>query len=237
MERRERWLSLNAVVRKSIKDLITSTLGATTPLARSAAAQVIAKVGAIEIAPGKNQWPELLSGLFGVISRGDLPEGPRASALTALGYLLEELDAYADSPLSQPEVDAALTNICGCVHAPAGAPALPLVIQRAAIDALFNTLPFVAANFEAANERDSIMFSVCSATQTSDGKVRESAFSCIERIAELYYDALGPYMKVLADLTAAAAKGADENAATHALGFWSEVRGGGGGARTLPRRC
>lgn len=229
-------------MRKSIKDLITATLGASTPLARAAAAQVIAKVGAIEIQPGNNEWPELLGGLFGVISRVDLPEGPRASALTALGYLLEELDAYTDSPLSQPEVDCALTTICACVHVPAGAPPLPLHIQRAAVEALYNTLPFVAANFanDRANERDSIMFAICSATQCPDTKVRESAFQCIERIAELYYDYVGPYMKVLADLTAAAAKGADENVATHALGFWSEVRGRkrwqlkGGGGVLLP---
>jgi len=200
---------------------VTATIGASGELARKAAAQVIAKIAFIEITPERNGWPGLLPGLVGTAMRADLPPEPRATALTALGFTLEELDAYDASPLEQPDVDSALTVICSSMQL-----AAPRAMQVAAGAAMLNTLPFVSANFEEearAPERDAIMMAVCTATTSEDIDTKRLAFACLEKAAELYYAYLGSYMKVLADLTAQAARHADEAVATSALGFWTEI--------------
>ncbi len=141
-----------------------------------------------------------------MLMNATVPEVPRAAALTALGYVLEELDAYEESPFEQATVDQVLTVICSSM-----APAAPASVQQAAVVAMCNALPFVSANFSDAArtaERDSIMQAVCGATQSPHLPVREASFMCIEKIAELYYDHLAPYMEALAGLTFAAAKSA-----------------------------
>lgn len=220
-ERRARWTSLPLPERKVVKDLVTATLSSASRLAGLAAAQVISKIGAAEILPDSNTWPELLPGLFSFAESAALPVDARAAALTTLGYLLEELDRHAESPLQQADVDRCLTVVCGSMAAGAPPP-----IALAAAKAMFNALPFVATNFDDAHsaERDSIMTAVCGASQLPAAlPTREVAFQCIERIAELYYDKLSPYMATLAQLTFTAAKGTEENVATGALGFWAEI--------------
>lgn len=158
-------------------------------------------------------------GLVGTAARADIADGPREASLKALGYLLEELDEYDESPLSQQEVDAALTAICGCM-AQSSTP-----VQLAAVCAMFDTLPFVAENFEDAHaaERNAIMMAICSATQNDDQRIKISAFQCIGRIAQIYYDRIADYVKVLAELTATAARSKDSDLSCAALEFWNEI--------------
>ena len=208
LERKSRWSGLAAHERGAIKDLVTRTLLSQSVSAGRVAAQVIAKIGAIEIQPDANSWPELLPGLFSIVENQSLGVAPRAAALTTLGYLLEELDVYDESPLEQAEVDRFLT----VVHS-AMAVGSPQPVQLAAVKAMLNALPFVATNFEDshAQERNSIMAAICAASQlpcTLD--VREVSFECITKVAELYYDHLDPYMATLAPLTFAAAAGQEE---------------------------
>jgi len=175
-------------VRTNIKDNVANSIFAVTPLARLVTPQVIAKIGAIDIQPGEgnNQWPNLVMGLVSTAARADVPEGPREASLRALGFLLEALDEYDESPLLQHEVDAALTAITGCMAQ------VSVPVQRAATAALYDALPFVAKSFEDAQreERNAIMMAVCTATQVEDSSVKYDAFQCISRIAELYYDYL-----------------------------------------------
>ena len=218
-KRREKWQQIEPGVRKVVKDNVANSIFAAGPLARLVTPQVIAKIGVIEIKPGDNQWPDLVMGLVGTAARADLADGPREASLKALGFLLEELDEYEESPLLQNEVDAALTAVCGCM----GHGSVP--VQRAAVNALYDALPFVAQNFEDDHqaERNAIMMAVCSATQVEDADVKRSAFECISRIAELYYDHLADYMKVLAELTATAARSKDEKISCNALDFWAQL--------------
>ena len=229
--RRARWLSINPETRKVIKDNVANSIFARTPLARLVTPQVIAKIGAIEIQPGhdelgapRNQWPDLVMGLVMTAARADLDEGPREASLRGLGFLLEALDEYDESPLLQNEVDAALNSITNCM-AQAGAASVSVSVQRAATSALYDALPFVAQNFEDEHraERNAIMMAVCTATQVDDAAVKLGAFQCISRIAELYYDFLEDYMKVLAELTATAARSKDEKIAIVALDFWAQI--------------
>lgn len=198
---------------------MANSIFATGHLARLVTPQVISKIGVIEIQPGNNQWQDLVMGLVGTAARADIADGPREASLKALGFLLEELDEYDESPLSQQEVDAALTAICGCMAQSSTS------VQYAAVNAMYDTLPFVAENFEDAHaaERNAIMMAICSATQNESSQIKISAFQCIGRIAQIYYDRIADYIKVLAELTATAARSKDEELSCSALEFWNEI--------------
>lgn len=220
-QRQARWLSVPIPQKELIKNNVTATLGAAGELARRAAVQVIAKLGYLEITPADNKWPTLLPGLISFAVNEAYPAEARSSALTALSFLLEELDAYDESPLHQSTVDSILTAICQNM-----ALAAARALQVAATRAMLTALPFVATNFDDAgrvNERNAIMMAMCTSTTSDTADVKHTAFLCIEKTAELYYEHLGPYMKVLADLTAAGARSTDEAVAVTALGFWSEI--------------
>lgn len=99
-------------------------------------------------------------------------------------------------------------------------------LQSAAVSAMYTMLPFVALNFEEParqGERDAIMMAICTSTTSEDVEVKRKAFLCVEKTAELYYEFLKSYMKVLADLTSVAARSSDEQIAVSAIGFWSEI--------------
>lgn len=205
--------------RNGIKENVTAALGSDGELARKAAAQVVAAIGVIEIHPDGNAWPDLVAGLCGMIERPDLGEGPRAAGLMALGFLLEELDEYAECPLIETEIDSCLTAICGCLDE-----SVTVKIQRAAATAMYNTLPFIANIFEEnerENERNVLMMAICNAAELKDDEVKASCFQSIARIAELYYNQLENYMKDLAELTATAARNPDPTIVTAALDFWA----------------
>jgi len=221
-ERRERWAQLDEDIRNSIKENVTAALGSDGDLARSAAALVVSKIGVIEIHPDGNAWPDLIAGLCGMIERTDLGEGPRSAGLMALGYLLEELDEYAECPLVETEIDNCLTAICGCMDEAVGS----VKIQQAAATAMFNALPFVANIFEdpdRENERNVLMMAICNAAEAKDDEVKMLSLQSISRIAELYYAQLENYMKDLAELTATAARNPEPNIVTAALDFWAMI--------------
>jgi importin subunit beta-1 len=89
VEKSARWSNLPESVRKQVKDDLVVALAAATPLARAAAAQVVAKVGKIEI-PLK-MWPELVNGLTQTALTPSVQPGTKAASVTALGYLCEEI--------------------------------------------------------------------------------------------------------------------------------------------------
>jgi importin subunit beta-1 len=93
----------------------------------------------------------------------------------------------------------------------------------AGVVALNNSLNFAEENFGKPNERDMIMRTICESTQCTDVKVREKAFECIARVADLYYDKLTPYVDTLFQLTTQAIKTDDPSVGMQAIEFWSTV--------------
>jgi importin subunit beta-1 len=68
-------------------------------------------------------------------------------------------------------------------------------IKLAALNALYNALEFVKANFEKEVERNYIMQVVCESSACTDTRVRVSSMENLVKIAGLYYDKLVPYMQ------------------------------------------
>jgi importin subunit beta-1 len=106
-----------------------------------------------------------------------------------------------------------------------------LAIKLAATQALSNALEFVNRNFEVDAERDYIMTVICEActfqgspTETIKVlEVKEAAFMCLGRIAELYYEKLPNYISAVLEMTLAAISTQPDEVARAAIGFWHEV--------------
>jgi importin subunit beta-1 len=99
----------------------------------------------------------------------------------------------------------------------------PDEVRLAGTTALLNSLDFAATNFDNAAERDMIMRTVCEATQAKDVKIREKAFECIVRIADIYYEKLQQYVDTLFQLTTTAIQTDDPLVGMQAIEFWSTV--------------
>lgn len=97
-------------------------------------------------------------------------------------------------------------------------------VQLAAIQALLNSLEFVAENFEREGERNYIMQVVCEATQSQDVNVKVSAYECLVKIMQLYYHQMRYYMEqALFGLTVLGMRDPEQRVALQAVEFWSTV--------------
>eukprot|EP00741_Cyanophora_paradoxa_P021338 tig00021348_g20597.t1 len=206
------WVSLDAGIKAQIKGAMLTTLGSAVREARHTTAQVIAKIGAIELP--RNEWPELVNLLLGNMT-GTPSSALKQSTLEALGYVCEEIEANVLSQQSNQILTAVVQGM--------RKEETDEAVKLAATRALFNALEFVEQNFENEVERNYIMQVCCEATLATDPAVRVSAYECLVKIAALYYDKLAPYMQTLFNLTFKAIKSDDEAVGQQAVEFWSTV--------------
>jgi importin subunit beta-1 len=137
--------------------------------------------------------------------------------LQALGYMCEAMD-IDDTQEYREMVNHIISAIIHGVH-----PTGPDEIRLAAITALANSLELVHHNFEVEAERDTIMQTVCEATQAQNEKIRERSYECLTKIAELYYDKLGRYVTTIYTLSTTAIRSDTANVGMKALDFWQTV--------------
>lgn len=210
----ERWKSIPDELRLKIKDGLIRLLADDQRAVRQVSGQAIAAVGAVELPLG--MWPGLIGQLLQIINN---PEGSvplRQATLQAIGYLCES---------TLPEVLAAQSNeILTAVVSGARKEEPSPEVQLAAVNALYNSLEFVRANFEREGERNYIMQVVCEATQSPTPDVQVAAFGCLVKIMQLFYDKMRFYMeRALFGLTVLGMKHTDERVVLQAIEFWSTV--------------
>lgn len=205
------WMTMDANLRKQIKDGSLGILKSSVPIARHTSAQLVAKLGSIELP--LQEWPDLLTELLSNVTSGD--EGTMHASLECLGYLCDEL---GDSSIDQNDTNRILTAIVDGIHV-----GRPPAIRYAAITALRNSLDYVGENFKSKGERDHLMQVICEATQSTDIKTRVVSFECIATIALLYYEYLADYMAVLCDLTFKAITSDQAEVGLQSLEFWSSM--------------
>eukprot|EP00271_Cylindrocystis_brebissonii_P014951 TRINITY_DN366_c1_g1_i1.p1 TRINITY_DN366_c1_g1~~TRINITY_DN366_c1_g1_i1.p1 ORF type:complete len:871 (+),score=159.24 TRINITY_DN366_c1_g1_i1:222-2834(+) len=212
----QRWVALEQGVKAQIKSSLLVTLASDSADARRAAAQVIAKIAAIELPSG--QWPELVAGLLANMGgQAQAPPTLRESTLETLGFVCEEI-AGTDA-LAQEQVNSILTAVVQGMNQ--NEPNND--VRLAATRALYNALEFASTNFENDMERNYIMTVVCEATLCSDVRVRQAAFECLVSIASTYYDKLAPYMQDIFLITSKAARSDEEPVALQAIELWSSI--------------
>ena len=151
-----------------------------------------------------------------------MDDGIKISSLECLGFTCERLSLtlpMSTSPEIFPETtDRILTTIVDGIRANR-----PNPIRFAAAKALGNSLNFTRKNMETPVERNMIFQTICEATQSEDPLVREAAYECIVKIADIYYDKLQDYMQTLFQLTFATIRNDEEKVALQAIEFWSTL--------------
>ncbi|CCI43990.1 unnamed protein product [Albugo candida] len=206
------WFQLNQALRDQIKETSLSVLKSSETVARHTSAQLVAKLGAIEITT--QSWPNLLPTLLKNVTSE--AEGCIQATLECLGYLCDEIDD--PSSISEHDTNRILTAIVDGVRADRNPS-----VRYAAVTALRNSLEFVSSNFKRKQERDHLMQVVCEATQSPDIRTRVVAFECIATIATLYYEFLNEYMQVLCQLTFKAITEDQPEVSLQSLEFWSSM--------------
>lgn len=222
----ERWIrTVDEPSKTHVRHALLRALAAVAPEARRAAAQVIAKVAAIDVGrPGG--WDSLLTDLLSSAS-SQAEDHVKQASLEALGYTCEEA-AYGDS---MEQVLAAHSNqiltavIQGMAYpgGPASTEKSASLVRLAATVALNNTLEFASSQFEIPNERLAIVTTICEAAKAGDPLVRQAAFEGLVKVAENYYDKLHQFIRNIYELTENAIRIDIENVAMQAIEFWSTV--------------
>jgi len=211
-ERAKQWMGLPLKVRGSIKAGVVRGLNVALQEVRRACAQIIAQIARIEL-PQK-QWPELIAGLMrNVTTRSNASVLVQAS-VEAIGYVCETVDP---TYLIEKDINFVLTAIVDAMSRKD-----PQIALRGCI-AMYDTLDFFQANFNRRKESDIIMKQICVNAQSSDAAVRQRAYQCVWKVAELYYDKLKPYMQELFRLTMKSVKEDPQPVALQALEFWFTV--------------
>lgn len=205
------WMAMDTALRTQIKDGSLGVLQSNDPVARHTSAQLVAKIGSIEL-PQK-EWPTLLESLLQNVTSGS--EGCIHATLECLGYLCDELEEGA---IDEQDTNRILTAIVDGIRAER-----PPAIRLAAITALRNSLEFVSENFKRKQERDHLMQKICEATQSPDLRTRVVAYECIAAIATMYYEYLAEYMETLCKLTFNAITGDQDEVGLQSLEFWSSM--------------
>ncbi|KAL7274865.1 karyopherin Kap95 [Rhizina undulata] len=216
LEVQQKWLTQVAPeIKAQVKENSLRTLASNDNRAGTSAAQFISAIAAIELPRG--HWPELMPALVRNVGEGS--DSLKQSSLTTIGYI-------ADT--EEPELRESLTQhsnaILTAVVQGARKEETNDHVRYAAMVALGDSLEFVRSNFENDGERNYIMQVICEATQSSDTRIQQAAFGCLNRIMSLYYDKMKFYMeKALFGLTIVGMKHVEEEVAKLAIEFWCTV--------------
>ncbi|KAI0566958.1 Importin beta [Gracilaria domingensis] len=220
----ERWVrSIDENAKAHIRSNLLRALAARAPEPRRAAAQVIAKVAAMDVARGA--WDSLISDLLR--SASSLEDHVKQASLEALGYTCEEagIGDRLDDVLST-QSNQILTAVVQGMAYPGGSGSSEQsarLVRLAATNALNNTLEFARAQFEIPAERAAIVNTICEAAKSGDVQVRQAAFEGLVKVAENYYEKLSEYIRDIYTLTENAIRNDVEPVAMQAIEFWSTV--------------
>uniref|UniRef100_H2ZAY2 Importin N-terminal domain-containing protein n=1 Tax=Ciona savignyi TaxID=51511 RepID=H2ZAY2_CIOSA len=206
-QHQQRWLSLDAIARNTIRDLVLQSLG-TEETGPSSAAQVIAGIACAEIPLGL--WEDLIPRLVMSVTSSEASPKLKEAALETIGYICSDMEPEHLMVHS----DKILTAIVQGMHKDEA----NLHVKLAATNAMLNTLEFTKTNFDKASERNFIMQVICEATQVEDTKVKVVALQCLVKIMSLYYKYMEPYMgPALFAITVEAKKSPEDEQLSHVL--------------------
>jgi len=219
------WMALNPEVRGKIKANSCQALSSLQRDVQLAAAQVISKIATIELPKtgpdGRSQWEELMPLLLQcVVHPEPSAQGlaKKQASLHTIGYICEEIATLETDCLASKSNEILTAVVAGMRNEEQD-----LAVKLAATKALSNALEFASKNFEVEQERNYIMQVICEACTCASDEIKEHAYQCLCRIAELYYGKLEFYIQKLLELTIVAITTQQDNVARQAIAFWSAV--------------
>ncbi|RKP21860.1 ARM repeat-containing protein, partial [Rozella allomycis CSF55] len=218
VERREeminKWINLDASVKSQIKMGALMALGAKESMVGTTAAQVVEAIANIELP--RNEWSELVPTLVNYMSSPESDVNRKKATMEAIGFICEQFDSDAIKVYSN--------NLMTAIFQGARVEEPSSVIRKASLNALYNSLEFAEENFNHQGERDYIMKVVFEAAQSNDGEICVSAFECLVKIMQLYYEHMSGYMQAgLYKASINAMKSNNVSLALQAIEFWTTV--------------
>mmetsp|Transcript_3159 Transcript_3159/g.6379 ORF Transcript_3159/g.6379 Transcript_3159/m.6379 type:complete len:902 (-) Transcript_3159:347-3052(-) len=219
------WMALPPELRGQVKNNSTVALASGQKEVRLTSAQVISKIATIELpkvdGTGRSQWEELMPALLSYVVQPEAtPQGmaKKEAALNTIGYICEEI-AQLETDCLHSKSNEILTAVVAGMRTDEQ----DLNVKLAAVKALQNALEFASTNFQVQTERDYIMTVICEACNAPTDEVKESAYQCLCRIADLYYEQLPAYIQTLLEMSLTAIKTQSDAVARQAIAFWSSV--------------
>lgn len=209
------WIEIAQDAKNQMKSASVAALMTEDERVANQAAQLVAAIAAIELPRG--EWPELMRVIVDN-TKSDRPVHVKRASLLTIGYICEECDP------DNAQVAAQSNGILIAIVQGAQPSEPSVVVRRTALEALVNSLEFIAGNFAREGERNYIMQVVCEATTAQDAGLQAVAFGALARIMSLYYQYMGVYMeKALYGLTVNGMRSGDDRVACMAVEFWSTV--------------
>uniref|UniRef100_A0A7S0QT70 Importin N-terminal domain-containing protein n=1 Tax=Cryptomonas curvata TaxID=233186 RepID=A0A7S0QT70_9CRYP len=219
------WMGLDPQARTQIKSCSVQSLGSSHKDVRLASAQVISKIATIELpkrdATGCSQWEDLMPALLQWVVQPEASQAGMAkkeAALNTIGYICEEI-ADLETDCLQAKSNEILTAVVAGMRTEE----TDQNVKLAAVKALNNALEFASKNFDVDTERNYILQVICEACTHGSDEVKEYAYQCLSRIAELYYEKLPMYIQAILEMTLSAIQKESDAVARQAITFWTTV--------------
>jgi importin subunit beta-1 len=168
------------------------------------AAMAIAKIARIDLLDGS--WPDLLDKVDQCV-KPTSSDITREHALECLGFICEEHVDVSDK-FPQQETNRMLTSLVQGM-----ADKEHSNVCLAATRALCDALEFAFVNFEHNEERTYLMQMICEVTINHDPRIRLAAYQNLNKVLELHYRYLEPYIATIYGLTTKTFQDGDDEVA------------------------
>lgn len=216
----ERWKQVSEETRKMVKDTLLSALNSQESDVPRFAAIAISEIACVELPFGA--WPNFVEAMTQCISTGS--EVVALACLGCLGNVCERIEEVQQMIPEVPDIPDLSVNQMLSAVVKGVEPERSDAQRHAALTALNKSLTFVHKNMAVKEERDFIMNAFCGATQAQEPRVRQLAFSCLDTVADIYYEHLPDYMKNIYELTMRSMQAdPDEEVKIAAGEFWCTV--------------
>lgn len=214
-EQQARWIGLSPDSKQKIKEIAMKVLLSGDEKMTSSIPQLVSTIATIELP--MDAWPDLIPTII-ENTQSDKPTQVKRSCLLTIGYICEGADA------NDPRIIAQSNGILIAIVQGIQASEPSTQVRLTALNALINSLQFIKYNFQREGERNFIMQVVCEASQADDVELQATAFGCLSRIIQLYYQHMSLYMeKALYVLSINGMQSSNERVACMAIEFWSTI--------------
>ncbi|KAL7579807.1 hypothetical protein ACA910_021940 [Epithemia clementina (nom. ined.)] len=222
-EKHDRWKSLSPDIRTPCKEnIIKAMRDASVPQLPHFVAVAAAEIAVVELP--HREWPTLVGSLMENVTSPQAHEKIKIASLECLGYTCDRIVDVEELIGNLPDLDSSIVDSMLTTIVDAVQPGRPDEMRFSALQALKNSLLFVRKNMDNKQERDFIMKAICEACRNPEPRIRALAFSCLDTVAEYYYEVLQDYMTNIFQFTTDAIKGdSDETVKASAIEVWNTL--------------
>ena len=207
---KDMWLNADVETKKSIKNMLMSTLASDNKKVRKGAAQAVSAIANVELPLG--EWPEIIA----LLSANALGENiySKLGSLETLEFIWEELESShlegIDLILSSliPNIRCTMENED---------------IKLSAMKTLLQILPKWHNTFKTESECSSLIDHIIQANKYKTPEVCTKAMECLVKIVQEFYDHIHPHIDQLCTVSFKAIANEISEVALQGIELWSSI--------------